>query len=330
MMAIKAPSLIGLWVIAVLAVLILGGCTMQDSYQGKVILEGVHVLAANATLDGDLVVIDGEATVPATARVNGTVYLLGGTARINGAVDGDVVMVLGRLVLGETGLVAGKLTYAGGSLTQDPGAQIQGGVDRGVALNLAEVEDATRSQGSIGGSILQALFAAALAWLLASYGTAPLDRVQTALRRHPLICTAMGGLTGLVLPALLVFMAFTIVPLPLVLLLSGVVLLALLYGWIGVGAALGRHLLSGSTRLPWLGTLSVPQQTFVGTLVLMLIAAALNRLPGGGVFLSVLNAAGLGIVLLISASGLGAVVLTRLGLRTFVPQFDAYRTELPD
>jgi hypothetical protein len=70
------------------------------------------------------------------------------------------------------------------------------------------------------------------------------------------------------------------------------------------GYALGRAL---ARIAPW--QLSPPLAAFAGTLLFNLLLAGLGLIPTLGSILSIA----------ISAAGFGAVLLTRLGARTFVP-----------
>jgi hypothetical protein len=121
------------------------------------------------------------------------------------------------------------------------------------------------------------------------------------------VCAAMGILVGIVGPILLVFMAFTVILIPATLI--GLVIGALMvaYGWIGFGRAFGRWLVD---RL----NLQVGRagRAFLGTLVFMILIDLISIIPFVGSL----------IALLAVTIGLGAVMLTRFGLREFVPAAD--------
>lgn len=57
------------------------------------------------------------------------VVVLGGSARIDGRVEDDVVVVGGGLRLGPKAFVQGNVVTVGGSVTQEPGATVQGTID---------------------------------------------------------------------------------------------------------------------------------------------------------------------------------------------------------
>ena len=57
------------------------------------------------------------------------VVVIGGSARIDGRVDDDVVVIGGTLRVGPSAMIRGDVTAVGGELVIDPAAQISGGVD---------------------------------------------------------------------------------------------------------------------------------------------------------------------------------------------------------
>ncbi|MDX1417032.1 MAG: hypothetical protein R3293_22700, partial [Candidatus Promineifilaceae bacterium] len=117
---------------------------------------------------------------------------------------------------------------------------------------------------------------------------------------HWLAAVAVGLLVLLVLPVLLVLMAFTVILLPLTLILAGLILLLLGVGFIALGSQLGG----------WLGRLAHRTArpgwaTFGGTLLLLLlfkVPLVGEVLVGGTAVLA-----------------LGAMLLTRFGLRPYTP-----------
>lgn len=80
--------------------------------------------------------IGGSVTVDADESVS-DVVVIGGTARVLGAVDGDVVVVGGAAYLGPHADVGKDITVIGGALSRDPGAHVGGRVNqvgRGVSV----------------------------------------------------------------------------------------------------------------------------------------------------------------------------------------------------
>jgi hypothetical protein len=153
----------------------------------------------------------------------------------------------------------------------------------------------------------ESLVVAVLGYVAARFLNRPLERVRRATVGHPIISAAMGVLLVLVIPALLVLMAFTVLLIPLTvvaILLAGAIVV---YAWIALGMALGLWLRE-RLQAGW----SAPLTAFLGTALFMVATNLLALIPVAGSWVG----------LLATAVGTGAVFLTRFGLRDFVPTYD--------
>jgi hypothetical protein len=123
--------------------------------------------------------------------------------------------------------------------------------------------------------------------------------VQRAIADHPLVSVTIGALVTVTFLSLFVFMAFTLVLLPVSVLglAAGVVTLG--YGVVGVGSLVGRRL--PLQRSAW--------ATAAGIALVMAAIQVLGTIP-------VIGSVAVGAVLL---TGLGAVLVTFFGLREFTP-----------
>ncbi len=299
--------------LVLLLALLTTGCQDQEVYSITLIRGGTHTLRPGDTVSGEIIVVDGEVLLDQGAQVTGSLFMLGGSVEINGAVAGDATLVGGDLRLGPQARVGGSVNVGGGSFERSPGATISGTVETGSVQvpSLPGGRDqplAEQVLWSLGQSLLLAL----LALLFVRFTPGPSLRTARAIKEHPVDSGAMGLLVFLVAPALLVMMAFTILLIPLALL--GILVFALLvaYGWAAIGLLIGRLL---ARRLRW--KLSPPAAAFLGTLLLILAVDALSELPLLGIVPLALSA----------AVGLGAVLLTRFGLRIYVPAIEREQAE---
>lgn len=271
-------------------------------YSGTVIFDGDHVFDSTVRLRGDVFMRSGSAEFASGSMVDGTVYVLGGAVAVNGSVGGDITLLDGQVTLGPTATVTGDIRHGGGQLERASGATIGGTVIRGggVTLPLAE-NSGSRSAADILRTASAALILAAIGFLIVRWRLEPVETVANATLTHWPVATSWGVLALLVLPPLLVVMAFTVVLIPLVLLLGGLLFLIIGYGTIALGWRLGRWLWRLSGRPPAPAT-----ATFAGTLVL----ASLYNVPwvGGG------------LLLIVAIPTLGAIWLTRAGGRPYVSQ----------
>ncbi len=235
---------------------------------------------------------------------------MGGSLALDGTVQGDVAAIGGRMALGSTARVRGDLRAATGQeLALAPGAQVEGQVLRGPASGVEPGDLFPRREplAQLPRMLLEALFLGALASLTARFIPGPAANVRRAALRYGLISAAMGLLAGVVGLVLLVVMAFTLILIPVTLLGFVLGFLAVGYGYAAVGLGIGRWLSARATR-PWRREAAA----FLGTFVFVLALDLVTLLPlvGGTI----------GIVAALVA--FGAVLLTRFGLREFVPAFD--------
>jgi hypothetical protein len=292
----------------------LGLTACEDAYSGTMILGGNHTYQAGETLSGELVIVSGTVLLEGGAYLAGSIYMLGGNLDINGEIAGDLSIIGGNGLLGPQARVGGNVNLAGGRLERSPSALIAGTLREASDLSLdAETIFPKRSpENRLIWVIPQALGMAFLGYAANRFFPHPVSRVGKAVFEHPLVAGAVGLLCGLVLPALLVLMAFTVILIPVSIIGLITIGLILIYGWIGAGSIVGKWL-SRRTR----HKLPPSQTTFLGTLVFMLAMQALGFIPLIGPTLTL-------IVTLIVA---GAVLITRFGTQTFVPAIDR---ELPE
>lgn len=290
------PILKYLWLMVL--VLLLTGCE-DGLVSGTLIFEGTHQFSRETVLLGDVLVQAGTAEFAAGSHVAGSVYVVGGELLLHGIIAGDLVVLDGEVTLGPQAVVAGDLRLGGaGTVQLAETAVVQGETITGLALPQTQAES-TGWDDTVRW-LVGALLLAALGGLWTRRQPRSLHHVAEAATAHWPAAGALGLLALLVLPILLVMMAFTVVLLPLVLVLSLAIFLVLGLGIIALGNWLGEWLWVWRKR-PY----APGRATFLGTLLLM----GLFIVPwlGNGLFLATA-------VLLF-----GAVLLSRFGTRSFEP-----------
>jgi hypothetical protein len=298
-------------VLIILSALGLAAC--EDAYSGTLILDGNHTYHSGETLSGEMVIVNGVVSIEPGARLPRSIYMLGGDLRINGVVGRDLSLIGGRAVLGPLARIGGDVNLAGGSIERSPEAQIGGALREASDLSLdAESLFPQRSlENRLIWLLPQALGMGMLGYVANRFFPRPVERVGKAAFEHPLVAGALGLLGGVVLPALLVLMAFTVILIPVTIIGLIMMGLILVYGWIGAGSVVGNWLNRQFQR-----NLRPAQAAFWGTLVFMLAVQLLSFIPLIGPTLAL-------VVTLIAA---GSVLITRFGTHTFVPAMDP---ELP-
>lgn len=285
----------------------------QDGDDGKVVMGGSFELAAGETLNGSLAVFGGEATIQDGARVNGDVVVMGGTLTAAGEINGNIAVMGGSVFLSGTAEVHGDISTLGGTVNRDPGARVDGTISSGPTdfnFNLPRVVpdsigDVLAPVWGFMLGVLQALVMAVIAVLVGMFLPVPTQRVASTITTQPVVSGAIGLLTLIVAPVLVVLLAITLILIPVAVLAVLALVLIVAYGWIAAGLELGQRMGTSLFHTTW----TPPIAAGVGTLVLSLIAAVAGVIPCVGwllVFLVIIIAIG-GVL----ASKFGAQVYSR-------------------
>ncbi len=273
--------------IVVLLMISAGGVDVETT---EVVIEGDHEFTEHR---GALIVGDATVTIPADETISGPVYVIGGEFRLQGTVDGDVTQLSGSLVVEDGGMIGGELQHIGGNEAVADGATIG---ERSIVEFVPAEPDSIAAYTPV---ILTTLVLALAGAWLARTRRAVLATVGSAARDHPVITLTVGALLAVTFLAVFVFMAFTLVLLPVSILGLVVGMLTIAYGVIALGYLVGQQL-----ETPRVGL-----ATALGVVAIMAFLQVIGVVP----ILGDLIVAGLLLI------GLGAVVLTYFGLQEFEP-----------
>lgn len=194
---------------------------------------------------------------------------------------------------------------AGGELEKADGALIGGQLDSGGLGTTALLPDNASASPSVAGLIFRSLLQALIAAALVRFLPRPMRRITHAIAHNTLVSGAVGVFASLIGLILMVQMAFTVVLIPMSLLLGLLILVAVSMSSVLYGAAIGLPL-----RNRWRPALKDHWAAAAGTAIFTLGMALLQLIPYIGTALQ----------LLLIACALGALLLTRLGSREFSPQ----------
>jgi len=283
----------------------------DSSTDGKVVLGGNYTLPSGETLAGDLAVLGGNSTIEEGATVQGSVFMAGGNLSIGGEIRGDVVILGGNITLEETSLVTGGVNSIGGSMSRAAGAQIQGEVitsERPLDLALPHSLMTPRYSFNFDPLmklvtwLFQALALAALAMIVAMLAPKASSRTAAAAINQAVAAGGIGLLTAVLAPFILLLMVITLIGIPVAIVALMALVVAVVFGWIVLGLELGQRL-ARAFNTTW----SAPLAAGLGTLVLSLVANGVGFIPCVGWLAP----------FLVSILGLGAVILTRFGVRDY-------------
>ena len=315
------------FVISLLAILI---WLPTQAAQAKSLPEGPifgsnFTLKSGETLNEDLVVFGGSVAIEKDASVNGAVVLFGGSLTLNGNVSKDVVVLGGAVRLEANTHIQGNLVTFGAAVSRDPAARVDGDVMNNPTRpaspavpvlpgipSLPQVVSTTANPfWSVISTLGQSIILALLAMLIALFLPMHMRRVADGVVAQPFMAFGMGLLSlvmfiiAIVALALFSILIITlIVTIPLIACLAIVFSAACVMGWLALGLEIGLRISEMFKR-----EIPLPLAAGLGVFCLNLVAQGVGFIPCIGGLL-----AGL-----IGFAGLGAVVMTRFGMRVLQP-----------
>lgn len=295
-----------------------------------------HVVRAGTSVEGGILLVDGELAV--RGRVRGDAIVADGTLTLDpgGRIDGDARLVNSRLE-GPAGGVAGEVA----ELSDEPRHDVAAEAERVRAEVRRELSRPQRSPGRSDGFVAKVgraskftfdilvtfVVVGLLSWLVTALAGNRVDMVVRAISHRParsaLVGLAGGFAAGPAYVVGIVVLVLTMLGIPLLIvwvpLFPIVVFAAALVGLAGVSHHVGQWVLRRGYR--WLNRTGPGQPTYtrllgLGTLFIPLVAGSwMQVLPLTGWVGGVLQAAGTMGFVLAMATGFGAVILTRGGVR---------------
>lgn len=289
----------------------------QASPLSRMIVGGSFTLEEGETLDDDLIILGGFVELKDESRVRGDVSLFGGSLDVNGRVDGDILAAGGVLTLGDTAQVDGSVTVAGAVLERSPGAEVGGEVitETDVPFRGTRMEDLwspfrwwLNSVWNIVWYVGLAFGLAALAVLVVMFFEKPTQNASRTLITQPAISGGLGCLTIVVTPFMLLLFVISICLIPVALVAAILLGVVITFGWIALGLEVGQRL-ALQLRQNWAPSFAAG----IGTFLLVIVAGLLNVMPFiGWTYMAV-----------VSAIGIGSVLLTRFGMQDYAAQMAA-------
>lgn len=323
---------------------------------GEVVNEDINVfdndllIEEDAVVNGEVTVFDGHVEVNGT--INGGLTVFGGDVTVDGTVIGDLVIFAGDIHLTSEATVDGSCFSLGGNVVNENrstscsayGARLREVVPapfappvipempvlpempappeapsfeqpRAVSPESQARVFAAGVSEAVGRSLLFGIFALVVAAVFPRH----LQQVGQAVRERPAASGAVGFLTAVAVPSLVLLLALLllitcvgILLYPALGLLTLIPVAALLVGWVAVGERFGSALLRTFKR----SGRSLVTTAALGTALLTLGLGLLALVPpfsfGGGFGVWLVG-------MILAFVGLGAAVLTRFGTRPYPP-----------
>jgi cytoskeletal protein CcmA (bactofilin family) len=277
------------------------------TYPSQFLIGDVYVLKNHEKIDGNLAGIGTTLVIEDGATVMGDVSLIGSQIEIFGRVAGDINMFAGTTDIHNTAIVTGSINQIAHQINIDPGALISGEINTfafptqlniGDAGKLENILDWLQPTGWITFQLIRNLVLTFITVLIIFLFKIPTLRVARCIKKNIAVSWGVGLLVILAAPIVSLFLIITICLSPIGIVLFLAFLIADIWGWAGICFLIGDNL-THWLKLEW----SEKAKTAVGAVLLGLVSTLLAILPCVGFMVSTM----------ISAVGLGGVVISKLG-----------------
>jgi len=236
-------------------------------------------------------------------RVNNAVAIAG-QITVSGLVENNVVTVGGSIVLTNSAVVRGDVICIGGVVIQGNGAQVYGNITEMNSSNISTIA-ASAFQGDMDAwswlvDIIKICFFAMilmLAFFIAVLFPRPLNAIVNSIQGNKTKSFFWGFLATLMIAPSFMLLVFSFIGIPLIPLAFAALLLAFMFGFIGVSALLGNFVL---TKIFHWQKKSLTQETLLGLVLWwfigwmpfyigMVIKTVVITVGLGGVFLAIFH-----------------------------------------
>lgn len=274
-------SFILIFCLTLLLAVFTSGCASSSDEGDKFIMGGTYRLNEGETIDGNLSVFGGAVTLEKDSIINGNVVLIGGTINAAGTINGGINGLGGSITLTDTAVVQGDVATVGAAVNKSEKAEIQGKIvsqsEGGVQLPDVPrfvAPSLLKPFGDALGGLLRALVIGVLAVLVMLFMPRHTARIGDAIVDSPFIAGAIGLLTLVLFPFVVVILAITLILIPLSAIAVIIFGLGLILGWIAIGLELGNRIAT-LFKGDWAPAVSAG----VGTLILSLLSALFGTIP---------------------------------------------------
>jgi len=280
---------------------------LSATYPSQFLVGDVYVLKKHEKIDGNIAGIGTTLVIEDGAAVTGNISLIGSKVEIFGYVAGDTNVFAGTTHIHNTAIIDGSINQIAHQINIEPGAHISGEINTfafPAQLNIGEtgklenISDWLHPTGWIAFQLVRNLILVFITVLIIFLFKIPTLRVVRCIKKNVAVSWGVGLLVILAAPIVSLFLIITICLSPIGIILILAFLIADIWGWAGISFIIGNNL----TR--WL-KLDWPEEAEVaiGAVLLGLISTLLAFLPCVGFMISTL----------ISAVGLGGIVISKLG-----------------
>lgn len=219
----------------------------------------------------NIIKIGGDVTIDAQQKVN-NVVVVGGQITVNGLVEGNVIAAVGSIVLTNKAVVRGNVVCVGGVVAKGNGSQVYGDITEINSSNISSAIVSVLSGGWEGWPLIinfiyLCFFAVIfiIALLMAILIPRPLIAIVNMIQNNKTKSFFWGFFATLMTPPFFFLLIISIIGITLIPLIFAALLLAFVFGFIGVSALIGNFIL---TKIFRKHKKSLVQETILGLILL--------------------------------------------------------------
>jgi hypothetical protein len=247
---------------------------MRRKFITAIAILALIFLAAASVNAQNIIKVGKDINIGNDQRVNNAVAIAG-QITVSGLVENNVVTVGGSIVLTNSAVVRGDVICIGGVVVQGNGAQVYGNITEMNSSNISTVV-ASAFQGNMDAwswlvDIIKICFFAmifTLALLMTILFPRPLNAIVDSIQGNKTKSFFWGFLATLMIAPFFMLLVFSFIGIPLIPLAFAAILLAFMFGFIGVSALLGNFVL---TKIFRRHKKSLTWETLLGLILLWFI-----------------------------------------------------------
>jgi hypothetical protein len=277
------------------------------TYPSQFLTGDVYVLKNHEKIDGNISGIGTTLIIEDGAMVMGDISLVASNLEVNGRVAGDINLFAGTSTINDTAIVTGSINQIFNQTSTTPQALVNGDINtyvfptsgddnisKGLLNALSWIKPSHWFSLQVGRVMVLVIISVMAAFLF----NQPNRRVIRALHKNPVTAWGVGIITQFFVPIIALVLIVTICLSPVGIIAIFVLAISILWGWAALSLIVGERL-EIWLKFDW----SDVATSAIGAILTGVIISAISLIPCLGFLFNVL----------LSAVGLGGVILSRFG-----------------
>jgi len=281
--------------------------TGWETYPSQFIAGDMYILENHKKIDGNIAGIGTTLIIEDGATVLGDISLVGSNLEVVGRVAGDINVIAGTSSIRNSAIITGSINQVFHQLTIEPNALIGGEINTysfptpaggEIGENVINILEWLKPSRLIALQTGRVIAMGLLALLVIFLFKNPTLRAGSAIIRNTAAAWGAGFISTIAAPFISVILILTICLSPIGILLLVVFLISIAWGWVVLSAILGKKIINW-LKLEW----ADEPATVTGAVVLGTLTALISIIPCIGFLIN----------LMVSAIGLGGILLSKFG-----------------